>query len=146
MIFGFSILEHWGPCYKKQKGYLLNELFIYLALLSAILILVTAVIPKFDRSINKKDVASVLYMRVCSLRARAWAYDEDMVMFVREEKLRINEETKEYYKVPENWQISMTKDRLGFKGNGNTKYAGSIYLNKEQIITLGVGYGQVRLK
>ena len=134
----------------KSKGSLMIELVIGLGVVTWILGLTLSTSLWMAR-IPQRYYGFDLYEVLQSARALAIAKDQDVELIIQNKNLMRTQggESLQVYTLSLPYSLSLNTAKLGFKGNGRSKYAGTLTMSGPEYntqITVDVGHGKITLK
>jgi competence protein ComGD len=138
-----------GLTINKEHGFTLLELIIVLSIISLIFLISipisTNIIRKSNLTLATANTAQLLSLA----RSQAIALDQDSIITIENNSLHIKTgNINNQHPISRSINTSINRPKLGFKGCGNTKYAGSVKLSnkkQEKKVSLGIGYGKVNV-
>ena len=133
----------------KKNGFTLIELILCLS----ILLLFSSSLIKYQKNISKKwntyYGSEIAFQFLHSIQNNAETVDADISLTIENNTLLSNSNILKSYQAPSETKLKTNQSQLGFKGSGNTKFAGTLTLSSTELekeISIGVGIGKITLK
>jgi hypothetical protein len=133
-----------------STGSVLLEWVLVLALVSTVMVSLGSGMMSAGPALQNRVTGVLVYQFLSTARQAAMALGTDTVMTVSPTALVLkNGQTQAILTtlfIPHGTTIRSNQN-LGFKANGNSKFAGTVWVETgtaQTVITVGVGFGQIR--
>ena len=129
------------------RGYVLLEWLVVLSIMGVLSMGIVVLCSQTIGLAQSSYCGAQSYQLTYLARLAALAYDRDMEIVLKNNQLSIAPFLRSdwFIPLPHDLLVSQTA-RMGFKGSGTTKYAGTLNLQWAtwvQKVSVGVGYGKV---